>query len=63
MIVGDKDEKFKSISRKMQDAMSEGVVDAAPCKVFIVPRCGHAAHLEAPESVVARVLEAIDAQQ
>ena len=63
MIVGDKDEKFKSISRKMQDAMSEGVVDAAPCKVFIVPRCGHAAHLEAPESVVARVLEAIDAHQ
>ena len=52
LVTGEKDEKFKALSFKMRDAIaaSRGSNDAP--RVCVVPGCGHAVHLEAPQAVV-----------
>ena len=57
LIVGEEDTKFKSLATKMRDAVAtrESSLEEA-CDVVVVPRCGHAVHLEAPEVLVRIVL-------
>lgn len=52
LIVGERDAKFKTLSTKMRQAMGD---DQGDC-VDIVPNCGHAVHLEAPEALVKRLV-------
>jgi len=57
LIVGEEDAKFKSLATKMRDAVAtrESSLEEA-CDIVVVPRCGHAVHLEAPEVLVRVVL-------
>jgi len=52
LIVGERDVKFKALSTKMRQAMGD---DRGDC-VDVVPNCGHAVHLEAPEALVKRLV-------
>jgi 2-succinyl-6-hydroxy-2,4-cyclohexadiene-1-carboxylate synthase len=49
MIVGERDEKFRALGEEMARALPRG-------DLVVVPRAGHAVHLEAPERVAAELL-------
>ena len=57
LVVGEEDAKFTSLATKMRDAAAtrESSPEEA-CDVVVVPRCGHAVHLEAPEVLVRIIL-------
>lgn len=52
LVTGENDEKFKDLSFKMRDVIvaSRGSNNAP--RVLVVPGCGHAVHLEAPQAIV-----------
>lgn len=44
LVVGERDQKFRTIAAEMAESIDR-------CEVIVVPRAGHAVHLEAPERV------------
>jgi 2-succinyl-6-hydroxy-2,4-cyclohexadiene-1-carboxylate synthase len=46
LVVGERDQKFRAIAEQMAAAIASG-------EIVVVPRVGHAVHLEAPEAVAA----------
>ena len=60
LIVGERDEKFKTIAQDMSLVIGNGDGkltgdDGAPnelCEIVEIPDCGHAAHLENPLPVI-----------
>ena len=48
LVVGERDEKFRTIALAMAD-------EIASARVEIVPGAGHAVHLERPEAVAAAI--------
>jgi isochorismate synthase/2-succinyl-5-enolpyruvyl-6-hydroxy-3-cyclohexene-1-carboxylate synthase/2-succinyl-6-hydroxy-2,4-cyclohexadiene-1-carboxylate synthase/O-succinylbenzoate synthase len=55
-VVGALDSKFVAAARKMAATAGPGVASS----VVEVPLCGHAVHLEAPEALVVRMLDALE---
>jgi pimeloyl-ACP methyl ester carboxylesterase len=51
LLVGDRDEKFRAIADRMAERLPQPTV-------VIVPGAGHAAHLERPDVVAARLRSA-----
>jgi pimeloyl-ACP methyl ester carboxylesterase len=49
LLVGERDQKFREIAATM-------AAEIAQAQVEIVPRSGHAAHLEQPEQVAAAIM-------
>lgn len=45
LVVGERDDKFRAIAERMEAALPAA-------RVHVVPRAGHAVHLEAPDAVV-----------
>ena len=54
-VVGALDSKFVASARKMAATAGPGVASS----VVEVPLCGHAVHMEAPEALVVRILDAL----
>ncbi|KAM7464415.1 hypothetical protein LguiA_032536 [Lonicera macranthoides] len=59
-VVGEKDEKFKTIAIQMSSEISQGTRNRdSPAKctseIVEIPNCGHAAHLENPLSVIGAI--------
>jgi pimeloyl-ACP methyl ester carboxylesterase len=49
LLVGERDAKFRGIAERMAPRFG------GPARVIVVPRAGHAVHLEAPAAVVAAI--------
>ena len=54
-VVGSVDSKFVAAARKMAATAGPGVASS----VVEVPLCGHAVHMEAPEALVVRIVDAL----
>ena len=54
-VVGSLDSKFVAAARKMAATAGPGVASS----VVEVPLCGHAVHMEAPEALVVRIVDAL----